>query len=394
MIFARIRISALFSSLLVVAAASFSAVAVAETPSQEDRVDVYVGAGVGAWPSPQAGGHGWGIAAVAVEEMPGDARFVATFNTETLSLEYLDVNLARDLRLGVRLKGEFGYAGLLPDYYRRGLLEPARGFEASYAEAHAHLKWLFASSQSIEMHVDGRQWFFNRLDPTSDELTLPANHFMTIPSLRYVFWSVEQDPSISQMHRPFWRVRGLAFGASVELIHHTNASAWGARAESFDIRDRRNDPDRLASSFQQWLKAGKQVVPGARVQFAEWAAWSEGVDDLQRDAVGGMNPFVVPVAGLPWASLLSERYLLTQLSLHFRIWEDIEAGVLANAGGVSDLRRVGALNELGAVAGFGGFVDARIGQWQADLRVGWSPDFNWQESSPHIGLLLAVGKVF
>ena len=135
-------------------------------------------------------------------------------------------------------------------------------------------------------------------------------------------------------------------------------------------------------------------MPDARIEFSEWAGWSDGVDDLGRRVLGGMNPFVIPVAGLPWASLVSERYLVAQSSFHFQIWRDIEAGVLVDAAGVSDLRRTGDAEQLGFAAGFGAFVDARIDTWQADLRLGWSPDLNWQADAPHTSVLISAGKRF
>jgi hypothetical protein len=147
-------------------------------------------------------------------------------------------------------------------------------------------------------------------------------------------------------------------------------------------------------SVDQWFRAGNQFTPDARVEFAEWAGWAEGVDDLDRAMLGGMNPFVIPVAGLPWSSLRADRYLVGQTSFHFRLWRDVEAGVLMNAAAVSDIRRTGDVDDVGAAAGFGAFLDARLGTWQGDLRLGWSPDFNWQADAPHLSVLAAVGKRF
>lgn len=363
--------------------------------SDEDRsVDVYLSAGGEAWPTPDAGGHGWLLAAISLDKMPADGRLTATFNTETLSLDYTDLRVSESVRLGFRLKGELGFARLMPDYYRRGKLLAERGFSASYVEAHAHGKWFFAPYQSLEFHLDGRRWIFGETEQTSPDLVLPPERYEATSTLRYVYWSLDDDPSISAPHRPFWRVRGAAFGLDVGGTYRSDASAWGARSRSFSPRDPRNDPDPFSLQLDQWFKAGHQFMPSARIQFSEWAGWSEGVDDLGRDAIGGMNPFVIPVAGLPWASLLSERYLVAQTSFHFRIWRQIEAGVLADVGTVADIRRDGDLNDFGAAAGFGAFLDARLGSWQADLRLGWSPDFNWQAAAPHLSVLVSAGKRF
>jgi hypothetical protein len=357
-------------------------------------IDVFVSAGAEFWPTPDAGGHGWLLAGVRADALPGDARFTATFNTETLTLDYSDIRLADSLRAGVRLKGELGFAHLMPDYYQRGELIAERGFSASYVEAHAHTKWFFAPFQSLELHLDARQWFFDEVEATSAQLELPEDRLEVTPSVRYVYWELEDDPSIAEMHRPFWRVRGVAFGVTASGTWRSDDTAWGARDATFNPRDLRNDPAQISASVDQWFRAGRQFLPDARIEFSQWAGWSDGVDDLGRDVVGGMNPFVIPVAGLPWASLLSERYLVAQSSFHFAVWRDVEAGLLVDAAGASDIRRTGETDSLGFAAGFGGFVDARFGSWQADLRLGWSPDFNWQAQAPHTSVLLSAGKSF
>ncbi|MGM0556657.1 MAG: hypothetical protein ACQEVA_09800 [Myxococcota bacterium] len=382
------------ASLLALAAVMILAQRAAQAADGERQLDAYISAGAEFWPTPDAGGHGWLLAGISVDELPGDGRFVATFNTETLALDYSDVRLAESWRAGFRIKGELGFAHLMPDYYRRGELLASRGFSASYIEAHAHTKWLMAPYQSLELHLDARRWFFDELDATSPQLILPEDRFEVTPSVRYVYWELEDDPSIGQMHRPFWRVRGVAFGLTASGTWRSDDAAWGARAPSFEPRDLRNNPDRLSPSIDQWFRAGRQFMPDARIEFSEWAGWSEGVDDLGRNVLGGMNPFVIPVAGLPWASLVSERYLVAQSSFHFRILGDVEAGVLVDAAGASDIRRTGDADRLGFAAGFGAFVDARLDTWQADLRLGWSPDFNWQAHAPHTSVLISAGKSF
>ena len=42
---------------------------------------------------------------------------------------------------------------------------------------------------------------------------------------------------------------------------------------------------------------------------------------LTRNRVGGMNPYVIGIPGLPWAALLSERLVIGQLSAHIRACE-------------------------------------------------------------------------
>jgi len=104
-----------------------------------------------------------------------------------------------------------------------------------------------------------------------------------------------------------------------------------------------------------------------------------------------MNPYVVPLAGVPWAAFLSSTYLVGELSAHIRVFDEIEIGVLTDAGLVQDLGRTGA-EDFGGVLGLGAFADLRWGPWQGDLRVGWAPELGWQARGSSWSLYLALGR--
>ena len=117
-------------------------------------------------------------------------------------------------------------------------------------------------------------------------------------------------------------------------------------------------------------------------------------DDLTRVRIGGMNPYVVPLAGAPWAALLADSFIAIQMSWHFRIYRELELGFLADGLAMSDPRRIGD-RELGMLGGLGLFIDFQMGSFQLDLRGGWTPSlrpsvagnwnvfiaFGWQWSS-------------
>jgi hypothetical protein len=106
-----------------------------------------------------------------------------------------------------------------------------------------------------------------------------------------------------------------------------------------------------------------------------------------------MNPYVVPIAGAPWAAFLSERLVALEWSWHFRFWREMEAGVLFDGAVLEDLERVGS-DTWGWVAGVGVFLDLRIKAFQVDVRGGWSPTMNWQSDAGQFSAFVSFGWVW
>lgn len=99
-----------------------------------------------------------------------------------------------------------------------------------------------------------------------------------------------------------------------------------------------------------------------------WAGWAEGQDFTTRTRLGGLNPWVVPLAGAGWGELWVEDYAAARL------------GPTAGTDGV----RGGPFVDLaafdgGATAGFGG--ELRVWRKRAfvDLAAGYAPWIERQE---------------
>lgn len=374
----RWHVAVLFS--LVVGSGS----AAGETGELRHSLEIFLAADIRV--SPEPGGHGVLFADYRLDGLLHDGQLHARFNTDTLQLGVEDIALdGPDLRLGFYAQGEAIFAGLLPDYYQRGLLVAARGFHAGYLLANLHLKKAIASQHFLTSELALRRWFFARQDDTATALQLPEETWVFEPALRYTLWLLERDPSLEESHRPSLRIRGLALGADLEMMVRGDASPWGAQ------EDPRNRPAPVGLALRQWLRAGHQLLPWARLQLTQQAGFGFGLDDLYRTRVGGMNPYVVPVAGLPWAALLASNYVALQLSAHFKVWQELEVGPWVDGVVLEDIERRGR-DDLDWTGAAGAFADWQLGSWQFDLRAGWTLPQAWQVAGPHLSVYFLVGK--
>jgi hypothetical protein len=109
--------------------------------------------------------------------------------------------------------------------------------------------------------------------------------------------------------------------------------------------------------------------------------------------VGGMNPYVVIVPGLPWSATISGRLAIAQLSGHVKVKKSKpqELGVLVSGGAINDPRRQGLLNDYGGIGGLALFTDLRWGRWQVYARVGWAVPTQWLLDNPHLSAFAGLG---
>jgi hypothetical protein len=319
--------------------------------------------------SPATSWHGIARIHYELSGLARGSRFVIDFNSDTLRLSLEALRFGR-LELGFGAGGELFIAGLLGDYWRGDHDDLSRGFHASWVAGGAWAK-LDLSPHFLELSVSARRWFFGRKDETDPSLVLPPEAWVGEWRLRWTLWSLAPDPSLWEAQRPFPRLIGVAFGVELSLDARSQTYRWGL--------DSRNNPAPLVVGARQWLKAGVRLGHGpgpsgherVRLQVEETALWLSGADDLDRARVGALNPWTVPVAGLPWASRLADKLAAAQLSLHFRVWRELEIGPLVDAVVLADIDR--GSGRPGALFGVGSFVDFRLRGWQADLRVGYSP---------------------
>lgn len=314
------------------------------------------------------------------------------YNTDTLRVMASGVPITERLTLSAALTGEYGIAGLLPDYYQRGQNMPERGFLAGYVEGAVALKHRTAERLYTELVMQGRRWFFGRRDETSDALVLPEEAWVYSPRLRATWWHLSDDPGWRARHRLFPRLQGVAFGVEIGVNLRSEARAWGATdPEAFDPVDPRNGGELSPVVGRQWLRAGVLLGRCWRAELQQASAFGAGEDDLTRDRIGGMSPYVVPLPGAPWAAYLSGHHVSAMGGLKRRFMKGaLEAGPVVSAVYLEDALRVGSA-AYDTLYGVGAAVDWRPGDWQVDLRGGWSPTVADQSDQAAFSVWMSVG---
>ncbi|MEC9400125.1 MAG: hypothetical protein VYE40_00680 [Myxococcota bacterium] len=363
-----------------------------------DRGRMYVGAGVELWPTPDIGGHGYGLLTYQRDDLVREADIDLTFNTDTLILSARDFKLDDTIRLGGFVKGEARFAGLLIDYYEQGDLAKERGFSAGFIQGAAQLD-VKDAPVFLQLELGGRRWFFQPLETTTPDLVLPPDMWVFEPKLRMTYWKIAHDASISDPHRHYWRVRGWGFGAELGSDYRENWRPWGQVEDAALNGEQRNNAGEQPIYGRAWLRAGRQLHDRFRLQASLFMALGRGEDDLTRVRVGGMNPYVVSLAGLPWASYLPENFGTAQLSTHVRLFADHEVGLLVDHMQLSeaDARRTdytATTDGLGAsLQGIGLFGDFRWGSgWQVHARAGYAFPSSYLAQNPHTNVWFSLGK--
>ncbi len=313
----------------------------------------------------------------------GDVDLDLIYNTDTLRLRLSDYCISA-VCLGAHIEGEALMAGLLTKYWREGQLLDSQGFNASWIAGGLFAK-IDANPAFIYYGATVRHWLFSRSDANPVDFVLPTNTTVLEQQLSFAYWGLASDKSLSEPHRMFPRYRGFAFGFDVQVDLRRQTKAWGAP------EDPRNQPEPFSSQFKQWASFGHQFHSRVRLQVKQEAFVSRGLDDLSRRRVGGLNPYVAPVAGAPWNAFLSDQHLMFRTSLHGRIWQQVEAGLIFDAGILQDPLRQGD-NNHGAVVGMGLFADAPLGPVDIFAAAGWSPPGVWQQDNPHLSVFAGVGS--
>ncbi|MCA9548822.1 MAG: hypothetical protein KC933_02230 [Myxococcales bacterium] len=355
------------------------AVLLPAAPARAAEHHVYAALAGEVWPTP-AGGHGVALLTWRALQAPGGGTFELTLNTDTLAVTYRDLCAGR-LCFGAELKGEALIAGLLPDYFARGQKVAAGGFNASYVAGAAFGELRLAPAY-LRYTATVRKWFFKTAEA---DFVLPQESVVVEQELAATYWAFTADPSLYEPHRLSWRTEGLGVGVRLGVDARLSHDPWGLGLE--------NDPAQVILRVRQWARYGVRLADRLRWQVEERFAWGRGEDDLTRDRVGGMNPYVTPLGGVPWAAFVLGDYVAGRTSLHVRVYDEIEAGAFFDALAAPNLERDGS-RRVGGAIGTGGFVDMRWGAWQADLWVGWAPGLSWSVHRSHVAGWLALGYRF
>ncbi len=344
--------------------------------------------------SPAFTGHGWVFFDAVGKGVAGKADLHMFWNTTKVHVAIDRLSFAKGkLAFFAFAEGELLLSQLLRDYFKRGERVTEFGFNASYTLLNGKLQWYPGKNQTLELVLSGRHWWFGTNSKTSPSYLLPPNTWVFEPRIGYVYWNVDAPSEEWEAHRLFPRIRGVALGLRGGLDVRSRWQTWG-------LPDGRNDPGQIVYTLRQWLHAGWQFVPLARLQVDQWGSYGWGEDDITRNRIGGVNPYVIPIPGLPWTGLISERLFSAQLAFHVKPTEATahEIGVLVGGGAFNDVTRDGALGRYGGAGGLALFGDLRFGardRFQLHARFSWGFPVAWLVDGPYLAALLAFGaRVF
>ena len=335
---------------------------------------------------PETTGFGFVLFDVTGEDKVGKGDVRLHYNTDTIHLAIERVPMGENFEFSVALRGEIFMAGLLHQYYQQGLRRPELGFRASYVVLMPKIQWHFADQHTLEVLTDVRYWMFGDKD-TDPAYLLPAKTWVFEPRLGYIYWNIDSPSGEYRASKLFPRIEGIAVGASVGVDVRSDARSWGF------VGDGRNDPTQAIWTLNQWLRGGWKTGERFRLELQETFNWGWHQDDLTRMRVGGMNPYVLVIPGLPWSANISERLAIAQLSGHIRPKKNKpqELGLLVSGGAINDPRRQGLLDSFGGVGGLALFTDLRWGRWQVYARLGWAFPSQWLLDNPHFSGFVGLG---
>lgn len=338
----------------------------------------------------QPTGHGWvGFDSVG-DGIVGGGDLRLFYNTTKIHAGIERLPFAQGkLAFFAFVEGEAFISQLLNDYYQQGRQVSGRGIRSSYVLLSTKLQWYPGKHQTLEVIMPVRYWWFGDLSSTSASYQLPANTWVFAPRIGYNYWNIDTPGAEWEAQRIFPRIKGVTVGIDGGVDVRSDSRPWG-------IPDGRNDPGKVIYNVSQRLHAGWQMGPFVRLQLDEWANYGWKQDDITRDRIGGVNPYVIPVPGLPWPGLISERLLAGQLGLHLKARESSqhEFGLLVGGGAFNDVYRVGALSTYGGAGGLAVFGDLRFGptgRYQINIRASWGFPVDWLLDPPYFSGLLAFG---
>ena len=338
----------------------------------------------------QSTGHGWVAFDSVGVGIVGGGNLRLFYNTTKIHAGIERLPFAHDkLAFFAFIEGEAFISQLLNDYFQQGRRFSEFGIEASYVLLSTKLQWYPGKHQTLEIIVPVRRWWFGDRSDTSAAYLLPANTWVFEPRIGYNYWNIDTPAEDWEAHRVFPRIKGVAVGIQGGVDVRSDSRQWG-------IDDGRNDPGKAIYSISQRLRAGWQMGSFVRLQLDEWANYGWGQDDITRRRIGGVNPYVVPVPGLPWPGLISERLLAGQLGLHLKAKKTSqhEFGLLVGGGAFNDVYRVGSLSTYGGAGGLALFGDLRFGptgRYQLNIRASYAFPTPWLLAPPYISALLAFG---
>ncbi len=251
--------------------------------------------------------------------------------TDTLDLRYAPT--LRSGRAWVGLRVEAFAAGLMIAPWKDGAPDPGRALNAGYAG------------------LDGG-WM--RYLPASVYAGLQGSARL------YLFWATEGTVVAPPGPTPL-------FTAEAVLGHYTPHSHLWVRAGA-DANLTTVAPHVVAEAT---LRPDWAIAPRLEVR----AAWASGQDFVMRTRLGGLNPYVVPLAGAAWAEFWVESYVALRggpslrTPLPGRGPHTLELSLLADVAGF----------EGQSAVGFAALASWRYRRLFVNASLGWAPWITRQE---------------
>jgi len=274
------------------------------------------------------------------------------FSAQLLT-DTLDVRWAPELDRGrwwVAARGEFGAAGLLISPWSDGAPDPSRALTASYGGVEGggirYLpRGLYAGGQ-----LAARYYLFSAMDATT--APVPEARLLSTPEGIVGYW---------QESLQGW-VRG---GANV-------------------------GPALFSPHVAAEVKARPDWTVAPRVELRAGAGMDQ--DYLTSTRVGGLNPYVVPLAGAGWAEFWVEDYAAARVGPEGRV--PLAGGALV-LGAMADLVAFRTFEqEEDAAVGLAATAQWRKERWSVEGSWGYAPWLERQEGVSPMAGWLSVGIDF
>jgi hypothetical protein len=245
-------------------------------------------------------------------------------------------------RSWVGLRLEALAAGLMFSPWTAGAPDPSRALFASYAGIDAGRIEYLAHGFYAGVEGSVRGYLFSRRSAAT-QIAAPAPTLVLSPQLRVGWWSEEAELVATGGADVEQRVTAPKLTAFARATPH----AWlGSIAPLFELR----------------------------------AGWAEREDAITRTRLGGLNPYVVPLAGAAWAEWWVEDYAALRGGIDVRMLEAEFAWGL-------DVARFDGASAFGLFALF----RRGFGPVEVDAVFGWAPEIPRQSGVPRVSGWLRVG---
>lgn len=148
---------------------------------------------------------------------------------------------------------------------------------------------------------------------------LPAGAYLGVSGMAYYTWFSEIPATEVEVPGPTpWLRAEAVAGWYGEAAH-----AWVQAGAQHDRFGAAVQPHVQLTATTHWEAPARwavPVVPRAELR----AGWSAGQSFLTRARVGGLNPYVVPVAGAGWAEWWADQYAVSRLGPELQLHLDGE----------------------------------------------------------------------